>query len=122
MSKCKGPQDFVTVVADIDRGKLVEVIDSHKLQDIIKVLQQQPLRLREQVEEVSVDMWGGFPKVVQAVFPNAQIVFDRFDVMKSVNEELNKVRKQTRISLKGSKFILLKNGVDLTPGTKGQIG
>jgi len=122
VSKCKGPQDFVTVVADIDRGKLVEVIDSHKQEDIIKVLQQQPLRLREQVEEVSVDMWGGFPKVVQAVFPNAQIVFDRFDVMKSVNEELNKVRKQTRISLKGSKFILLKNGVDLTPGTKGQIG
>ena len=122
MSKCKGHQDFVTVVADIDRGKLVEVIDSHKQEDIIKVLQQQPLRLREQVEEVSVDMWGGFPKVVQAVFPNARIVFDRFHVMKPVNEELNKVRKQTRMTLKGSKFILLKNGVDLTPGTEGKIG
>ena len=122
MSKCKGHQDFVTVVADIDRGKLVEVIDSHKQEDIIKVLQQQPLRLREQVEEVSVDMWGGFPKVVQAVFPNARIVFDRFHVMKPVNEELNKVRKQTRMTLKGSKFILLKNGVDLTPGTENQIG
>lgn len=118
MSKCKGYQDFVTVVADIDRGKLVEVIDSHKQEDIIKVLQQQPLWLREQVEEVSVDMWGGFPKVVQAVFPNARIVFDRFHVMKPVNEELNKVRKQTRMTLKGGKFILLKNGVDLTEEQK----
>jgi transposase len=97
---------------------LVEVIDSHKQEDIIKVLQQQPIELREQVEEVSVDMWGGFPKVVQEVFPNARIVFDRFHVMKPVNEELNKVRKQTRMTLKGSKFILLKNGVDLTQEQK----
>lgn len=54
------------------------MIDSHKQDDIIKVLQQQPIELREQVEEVSVDMWGGFPKVVQEVFPKARIVFDRF--------------------------------------------
>ena len=48
--------------------------------------------------------------------------FFMFHVMKPVNEELNKVRKQTRMTLKESKFILLKNGVDLTPGTEGQIG
>lgn len=82
------------------------------------MLQQQPSRLREQVEEVSVDMWGGFPKVVQEVFPNARIVFDRFHVMRPVNEELNKVRKETQMTLKGSKFILLKNGVDLTQEQK----
>lgn len=58
-------------------------------------------------------MWGGFPKVVQSVFPNAQIVFDRFHVMKPVNEELNKLRKQVKMVVPGSKFILLKNGVDL---------
>jgi transposase len=38
--------------------------------------------------------------------------------MKPVNEELNKVRKQTRMTLKESKFILLKNGVDLTEEQK----
>ena len=76
------------------------------------MLKQQPFEVRSSVQEVSVDMWGGFPKVVQSVFPNAQIVFDRFHVMKPVNEELNKVRK-VKMTLKNSKFILLKNGVDL---------
>jgi len=90
------------------------VIDSHHQEDIIKILKQQPLELREQVEEVSVDMWGGFPKVVQEVFPNAQIVFDRFHVMKPVNEQLNRIRKQTRMTVKGSKFILLKNRANLS--------
>ena len=67
---------------------------------------------------MSVDRWGGFPKVVQEVFPNTRIVFDRFHVMKPVNEELNKARKQTPMTLKNSKFILLKNGVDLTQEQK----
>lgn len=64
--------------------------------------------------EVSVDMWGGFPKVVEEVFPNAAVVIDRFHVMKAVNEELNKIRKQARVFARGSKFILLKNGKSLT--------
>lgn len=104
----------MTVVSDIDRGKLLEVIDSHKQEDIIEALKQQPEEVRLSVQEVSVDIWGGFPKVVQEVFPNAQLVFDRFHVMKPVNAELNKVRKQAGITVKGSKFILLKNGINLT--------
>ena len=59
ISQRKGHQDFATVVCDIDRGKLLEVIDSHHQSDIIEVLMQQPIELREQVEEVSVDMWFG---------------------------------------------------------------
>lgn len=89
------------------------MIDSHKQEDIIETLKQQPIELRERVEEVSVDMWGGFPKVVQEVFPNAQLVFDRFHVMKPVNKELNKIRKQTEMTVQGSRFLLLKNRIDL---------
>lgn len=103
----------MTVVSDIDRGKLLEVMDTHQQKDIIETLKQQPLELRKQVEEVSVDMWGGFPKVVKEVFPNAKLVFDRFHIMKPVNEELNQVRKLTGMTVIGSKFILLKNGVNL---------
>ena len=114
ISKRKGHKDFVTVVSDIDRGILIEVIDSHKQEDIIEVLSQQAIEVRQKVEEVSVDMWGGFPKVIEKVFPNAEIVFDRFHVMKSVNDELNLIRKQAKVTSKGSKFILLKNGEDLT--------
>jgi len=55
---------------------------------------QQPFEVRSLVTEVSVDMWGGFAKVIQVVFPNAVVVYDRFHVMKRVNEELNKFRKK----------------------------
>ncbi|MEB3121476.1 MAG: ISL3 family transposase, partial [Snowella sp.] len=115
ISKRKGHQNFATVVGDLEKGELMEVIDSHQQDEIIEVLMEQPLEVREGVEEVSVDMWGGFPKVIEKVFPNAVIVTDRFHVMKAVNEELNKIRKQIKFSvkIKGAKWLLLKNKKDL---------
>jgi transposase len=97
---------------------LLEVIDSHKTDEIIEVLKQQPQSIREQVQEVSVDMWGGFPKVIKEVFPNALIVIDRFHIMKLVNKALNKIR--LLLDLKGLKnrCLLLKNGTDLTQEEK----
>jgi transposase len=77
---------------------LLEVIDSHKSDDIITILKQQPLELRAGVEEVCVDMWGGFPKVIREVFPNAKIVIDRFHVQKLVSKALNKIRLAVKIT------------------------
>lgn len=121
VSQRKGRGNFVTVLSDIDQGKLLEVIDSHQQDEIIEALKMQPIEMREKVKEVSVDMWGGFPKVIAEVFPNAVLVYDRFHVMKPVNEELNKIRKQIEVNIKGSRFILLKNAVDLNEKEKEKL-
>jgi transposase len=117
----KGHQDFVTVVGDIEQGTLLDVIDSHRSADIIEALSQQPIELREQVEEVSIDMWGGFPKVIAQVFPNAILVYDRFHVMKLVTQELNKLRKAVGMTLRGSRYLLLKNQSDLNDEQRLQL-
>ena len=109
----QGKGSFVTVVSDIEGGNLIEMIDSHRQQDIVEILMRQPLKVREQVEEVSVDMWGGFPKVIEQVFPNAQLVIDRFHVMKAVNKDLNKLRRGIGITDRGSKYLLLSNRINL---------
>lgn len=57
----KGHQDFKTVVSDIDKGILLEIIDGHTQDKVTEALLGQPSDWREQVEDVSVDMWGGFP-------------------------------------------------------------
>jgi transposase len=116
----------------------LEVIDSHKSDDIIAVLKQQPLAMRERVEEVCVDMWGGFPKVIREVFPNAKIVVDRFHVQKLVNKAahrpggflqvvcdktaLNKIR--LALNLKGLKnrCLLMNNQTNLTNEEKEELG
>ena len=113
ISMRKGKGSFVTVVSDIEGGNLIEMIDSHRQQDIVEVLMRQPLEVREEVEEVSVDMWGGFPKIIEQVFPNAKLVIDRFHVMKAVNKDLNKLRRGIGITDRGSKYLLLSNRINL---------
>lgn len=49
----KGQKSFKTVVSDLERGKLIEVIDGHNQESIVQKLMEQPLELRELVEEVS---------------------------------------------------------------------
>jgi transposase len=93
---------------------LLEVIDSHKSDDIISVLKQQPLAMRECVEEVCVDMWGGFPKVIREVFPNAKTVVDRFHVQKLVNKALNKIRLMLKIKGLKNRCLLMNNYENLT--------
>ena len=113
-SKEKGKSKFVTVVSDIDKSSLLEVINSHKSDEIIEALKSQPEAVRENVKEVSVDMWGGFQKVIKEVFPNALIVIDRFHVMKLVNKSLNKIRLLLELKGLKNRCLLMKNSSDLT--------
>ena len=117
----KGQGKFATILTDLDKSSLLEVIDSHKSDDIIAVLKQQPLDMREGVAEVCVDMWGGFPKVIREVFPNAKIVVDRFHVQKLVNKALNKIR--LALNLKGLKnrCLLMNNRMNLTNEEKEEL-
>ena len=45
ISMRKGKGCFVTVVSDIEGGNLIEMIDSHRQQDIVEVLMRQPLKV-----------------------------------------------------------------------------
>ena len=85
-----------------------------KSDDIIAVLKQQPLAMREGVEEVCVDMWRGFPKVIREVFPNAKIVVDRFHAQKLVNKALNKIRLSLNLKGLKNRCLLMNNQTNLT--------
>jgi len=43
----KGQGNLVTVVSDISEGNLIEMIDSHRSEEIIKVLMKQAIEVRE---------------------------------------------------------------------------
>jgi transposase len=112
-SNRKGHKDLITTVIDLENKELLEVIKGHKKEEVIEELKSQPEEVREKVEEVSVDMWKGFTEVIKKLFPNAKITYDRFHVMKMVNEELNELRKKMKVHKKGLPHLLWKNQNDL---------
>ena len=59
-------------------------------------------------------MWGGFPKVIREVFPNAKTVIDRFHVQKLVNKALNKIRLALKLKGLKNRCLLMSNQINLT--------
>jgi transposase len=75
----------------------------------------------EAIEEVSIDMSPAFIKGVAAELPNASITFDKFHVIKLINEAVDEVRRLERKlhpELAGSRYLWLKNPDNLTAQQK----
>lgn len=71
----------------------------------------------EQVEEFCLDMSPAFVKGIGEAFPEARITFDKFHVMKLLNEAVDQVRREEqrqRPELKGSRYVWVKNPENLT--------
>jgi transposase len=114
---------YVTVVTDQDSGMILfatEGRDSETIKEFTEEAVRHDLQADE-ITEVSMDMSPAFQKGANNYLPNAQITFDRFHVMKLLNEALDKVRKDEqnenpalRKMLKNSRYVWLKNRENLT--------
>lgn len=71
----------------------------------------------EQIKEFCCDMSSAFISGIEQYFPKASITFDKFHVMKMVNESVDQVRREEQKEieeLKKSRYIWLKNEKNLT--------
>ena len=71
----------------------------------------------DNIKNVSCDMSPSFIKGVKEYLPQAQITFDKFHILKIINEAVDRVRKEEVSGnklLRGTKYIWLKNYNNLT--------
>lgn len=117
-SRTKGHK-YVTLFIDIDTKRLLFVtvgMGADVLQDFCEFLDSKGV-LSTQIKEFCSDMSPAFISGIEKKFPNASITYDKFQVMKLVNEALDKVRRQeqaTQPLLKNSRYVWLKNQENLT--------
>ena len=78
------------------KGTLVACIKGTKVIEITDVLLKIPIEQRLKVKEVTIDMAKNMHSAVMRCFPNAQIVTDRFHVVKLVLEGLQHLRIKLR--------------------------
>jgi len=72
----------------------------------------------ETIEEMCSDMSPSFISGVERFFPNAHLTFDKFHIMKVINEAVDEVRRQEqkdRPELFRTRYIWLKNIENLKP-------
>lgn len=80
----------------LKRKTIIATIKGTKSKDIVKVLERIPLAKRKSVKEVTLDMAKNMESAVKMTFPEAQLVVDRFHVVKLVIDALQHIRVKLR--------------------------
>ncbi len=96
----KGHKDFATVIVDLDKGHVLDVLDFRTKEELIAYFQAKGTDYCHAIEVFSCDLWDGFISTAKTVFPNADIVADRFHFFKLLHEVLDKERKKLRREFK----------------------
>jgi transposase len=77
-------------------GSIVAIIKGTKADIVIDILNKIPLKTRNKVQEITLDMAPNMELIVKKSFPNATLVTDRFHVQKLAIEALQEIRIKHR--------------------------
>ena len=107
---------YKTLVMDLDTGAIIFVGEGKSAESLVPFWRRLRRR-RGQIKAVAMDMSAAYISAVQANLPDAAIVFDRFHVVKLMNEKLTELRRDLyrqassdeKSVLKGSRWLILKN-------------
>ena len=115
--------DYISLFVDMARRKVVYVADGKDaatVKEFADFLEAHGGK-REAVTDASIDMGAAFEAGIKENFPNAEITFDKFHVVKLANEAVDQVRREearNNFQIKGRRYIFLKNVDRLTQEEK----
>src|ERR1039457_3269746 len=81
------------------------------------------------LQVICMDMWAAYANLVKEHAPQAQILFDRFHIVKHLNEAVEEVRRsemrrlsqKEKVAFKRSRWLLLKNPWNLSDDQKERL-
>lgn len=112
---------FITLVLDLDSGAVV-FVGHGKGQEALKPFWRRLKSSGAKIRAVATDMSAAYIAAVQKNLPHARLVFDRFHIVKLMNEKLTELRRQLyreaegplgKSVLKGIRWLLLMNPENL---------
>ena len=104
------------MVIDHLSGRVVWAGKERKAKTLLRFFRKLGPQRAAELEAVSMDMWEPYITVVGKKAPQARVIFDRFHIVKHLNEAVDKTRRElvrelkgtARRNLKNTKFPLLK--------------
>jgi transposase len=87
-------RELATVVTDLDRRRVVEVLDGRSRRRLERYLRSLPEPDREAIEVVSIDPYEAYRQAIRNELPGARIVVDHFHLVRGANTALDSVRRE----------------------------
>lgn len=117
--------DYMTIFIDLDTAQIIHAIEGRSKEVIIPFLKK-VAKKAVNLKAIAMDMSGPYKSAVNELLPHIDIVFDRFHVMKLMNEKIDLIRREQQQLykkkgedvLKGCRYLLLKNIDSLDPDSR----
>lgn len=113
---------FLTVVSDLETGEPLWVGRERKRETLDRFFAEAlPRARRRAVRAVCVDMWEPFVQSLRVHVPQAQLVYDKFHILRHASAAVDETRRAeffrkggaARALVRGKRWLLLRNWADL---------
>ncbi len=105
-------EKYQVVLTDIANRKVLDILENRKKSYLIDYFKQYTLEERKCVKFFVMDMWKDY-KAISWLFPNAQIIIDKYHYVRQVYWALDNVRKRVQKEFESSKRIYFKRSKKL---------
>ena len=84
--------ELAFVAQNYETNELITILDNHRQTTIRNYFLKYLLKVRQQVQFITMDMSGAYIPLARNLFPNAKIVLDRFHIIKHLGRAFLKTR------------------------------
>lgn len=121
---------YMTVVMDLDTGRILYVREGKGAASLKPFLERLKKSRRTKLEAIAMDLSAAYAKAVREALPHLPVVFDRFHVVKLMNEKLDELRRAhvrdteqaQRKLVKGVRYLVLMSSDTLDKREKKKPG
>lgn len=73
-------------------GQTIDIIEDRRLNNLIKYFYYYDYKVRSRVKFIIIDMYSPYVSLIKKMFPNANIIIDKFHLTQLISRSLNKSR------------------------------
>ena len=79
-------------MCDGKTGKTIDIVEDRKLNSLMRYFSYYTHKARSKVKLIVIDMYSPYISLIQKMFPNAEIIIDKFHLVNLISTSLNKTR------------------------------
>lgn len=119
-------ENLYTIVSNLHNGEVLGVISGNSTSSIDSFFHHVGKPFCNGIEAVCIDMWKAFTTSVNLHCPKAKIIYDKFHIIRHLNEAVDEVRREEffrkggehRDIMRGNRWLLLRRWFNLTLSQK----
>lgn len=79
-------------ICNAKNGKIIDIVEDRRLFKLLRYFSRYSHKARANVKTITIDMYSPYISLIKQMFPNADIIIDKFHLTQLISRSLNKTR------------------------------